>query len=51
MEKTSITLAREKVFRPSNAHILSIETRKMTENEKEKAAKPQSDWDGYIIPR
>jgi hypothetical protein len=22
----------------------------MTENEKEKAAKPQSDWDGYIIP-
>jgi len=22
----------------------------MTENEKEQAAKPQSDWDGYIIP-
>jgi hypothetical protein len=22
----------------------------MTENQKELAAKPQSDWDGYIIP-
>jgi hypothetical protein len=44
------TSAREKAFKPCSAHIHGREARKMTENEKEKAAKPQSDWDGYIIP-
>jgi len=41
----------EKPFKPRNSHNSHLEALKMTDPEKEGAAKPQSDWDGDIIPR
>jgi len=41
----------EKPFKPSNALIIFREAREMAEIEKDTAAKPRSDWDGYIIPQ